>query len=203
MLLGGLWHGAGWTFVIWGGLHGLYLVAHHLWQRLAPPLAGRAFRLAAWALTFLAVVLAWVIFRAESLDGAMVMYRAMLGLNGIALPVEIQLVAEHLGLAGLLPDMAYFAQNSRWSFYVGCLWTVLAAGIAIFLPNSLQLMHRFRPNVDYRRIGKSAMTRFLGWRILQWHRLSPAMAVAAGLLLFISLKAINSGAETEFLYFQF
>jgi len=116
---------------------------------------------------------------------------------------EILSVASWVGAAAATLVAFPFAQPEVRKVIAIPLVADLAAGIAIFLPNSLQLMHRFRPNVDYRRIGKSAMTRFLGWRILQWHRLSPAMAVAAGLLLFISLKAINSGAETEFLYFQF
>src|SRR5438034_3751465 len=68
MLLGGLWHGAGWTFVIWGGLHGLYLVINHAWQHLtrrfreihAPSRWGRSF---AWFTTFVAVLIAWVFFR--------------------------------------------------------------------------------------------------------------------------------------------
>ena len=62
MLLGGLWHGAGWTFVMWGGLHGLYLCANHAWRArgLAMP------RLPAWVLTLLAVAFAWVLFRAPS-----------------------------------------------------------------------------------------------------------------------------------------
>jgi len=203
MLLGGLWHGAGWTFVIWGALHGLYITINHIWQRIAPPLAGRSFHLAAWILTFLAVVFAWVIFRAESLDAAVIMYRAMLGIDGIALPIEVRFVAERFGLIGILPDMSYFAQNSRWDFYAGLLWTAVAAGIAIFLPNSLQFLRRFHSNIDYRSISFSPSTRLLAWRLFGWHKLSPGMAVVAGLLLFISLKAINSGAATEFLYFQF
>src|SRR3546814_7968914 len=61
MLLGGLWHGAGWTFIVWGALHGAYLVVNHLWVWLrgaSPAPAHPLFRLAAWALTFLAVVVA-------------------------------------------------------------------------------------------------------------------------------------------------
>jgi D-alanyl-lipoteichoic acid acyltransferase DltB (MBOAT superfamily) len=73
MLLGGLWHGAAWTFVTWGMLHGLYLCINHAWSNLAPaaPKALRtAARIASSALTFLAVVVAWVVFRADSLTAA-------------------------------------------------------------------------------------------------------------------------------------
>ncbi len=78
MLLGGLWHGASWTFVAWGGLHGVYLVINHLWRRATSGAAAQAHAPAAssllgtvssWTLTFVAVVVAWVLFRAETLSG--------------------------------------------------------------------------------------------------------------------------------------
>src|SRR5579863_7143772 len=74
MLLGGLWHGAAWTFVIWGALHGLYLCANHAWINYGPPISPRLARPAgvvAFLLTFLAVVVAWVFFRADSLVSAL------------------------------------------------------------------------------------------------------------------------------------
>ena len=83
MVLGGLWHGASWSFVVWGALHGSYLMVHHgfraacgaaLYARLQ---ASRSWCGLAWALTLLAVVVAWVVFRAESLAGAMRVLRAM------------------------------------------------------------------------------------------------------------------------------
>jgi len=73
MGLGGLWHGAGWTFIVWGLMHGAYLVAQRAWQRLGFQLPAPL----AWAATFLAVVLGWVVFRAPSLDAAAAMYQAM------------------------------------------------------------------------------------------------------------------------------
>jgi D-alanyl-lipoteichoic acid acyltransferase DltB (MBOAT superfamily) len=73
MLLGGLWHGAAWTFVVWGGLHGAYLCVNHAWNNFGPavtPRFERAANLAAFILTFLAVVVAWVFFRADNLPNA-------------------------------------------------------------------------------------------------------------------------------------
>jgi hypothetical protein len=115
----------------------------------------------------------------------------------------VHLIAERLGVAGLLPDMTYFAQNSRSEFYTGLLLTAAAGMIAVFLPNSLQLMRRYRPNTDYRQIAVWSGTLLIVQGLIRRYRLSPSMAVAVGVLLFMSLKAINSGAETEFLYFQF
>ncbi|MDM0038147.1 MBOAT family protein [Variovorax sp. J22G21] len=84
MLLGGLWHGAAWTFVIWGALHGTFLMINHLWnakvRRNATP--GRLARVAGWALTFLCVMIAWVVFRAESVNAALEIYKGMLGFHG-------------------------------------------------------------------------------------------------------------------------
>jgi len=79
MLLGGLWHGAGWTFVIWGGYHGLLLVLNHGWARVRevlrlPPVP----RPAAIALTFTLVMAGWIFFRAESLAGALHLFQALL-----------------------------------------------------------------------------------------------------------------------------
>src|SRR5947199_8100039 len=72
MLLGGLWHGAAWNFVIWGGMHGLYLCINHLWHRWRGEAAtsSAATNIASWAVTFLAVVIAWVFFRAKTAAGA-------------------------------------------------------------------------------------------------------------------------------------
>ncbi|MEO5738145.1 MAG: MBOAT family O-acyltransferase, partial [Variovorax sp.] len=84
MLLGGLWHGAAWTFVIWGALHGAFLIINNLWnakvRRNATP--GRLARVAGWALTFLCVMVAWVVFRAESVNAALEIYKGMLGFHG-------------------------------------------------------------------------------------------------------------------------
>jgi alginate O-acetyltransferase complex protein AlgI len=73
MVLGGLWHGAAWTFVAWGALHGAYLCINHAWNNYGPAVAPRFTRLAniaAFLLTFLSVVVAWVLFRADSMATA-------------------------------------------------------------------------------------------------------------------------------------
>ena len=74
MVLGGLWHGAAWTFVAWGALHGVYLCINHAWNHFGPAVAPRFVRvadIAALVLTFLAVVVAWVFFRADSMASAL------------------------------------------------------------------------------------------------------------------------------------
>ena len=75
MVLGGLWHGAGWTFVVWGGLHGIALVVNHLWNRTG----GRLAPLLAWSATMAFVFTTWVFFRAETFSGAALILRSMVG----------------------------------------------------------------------------------------------------------------------------
>ena len=94
MLLGGLWHGAGWTFLLWGALHGVYLMVNHAWRALA---AGRGpspmGRFAGAILTFLAVVAGWVLFRAPNFDTAQSIYLGMTGFSGIGAPTKEQMTA--------------------------------------------------------------------------------------------------------------
>lgn len=80
MFLGGLWHGAGWTFVVWGLMHGLGLAVHAWWSKLS---AIKLPRLAGWALTMLFVMTGWVLFRASTFSEAMSMFSSMFGANGL------------------------------------------------------------------------------------------------------------------------
>lgn len=79
MALGGLWHGAGMTFVAWGAAHGLALGVGLLWRRAGLPMPATL----GWLLTFLFVVFTWVLFRAGSFDAALRIYEGMLGLTSI------------------------------------------------------------------------------------------------------------------------
>ncbi|MDD4802561.1 MAG: MBOAT family protein, partial [Syntrophomonas sp.] len=84
-LLGGLWHGAGWTFVFWGFLHGAGLVIQRLWQKLNL----RMHKWLAWFITFNFVNIAWVFFRAETWSSAIKVLTGMFGLSGIILPASL------------------------------------------------------------------------------------------------------------------
>ena len=85
MLLAGLWHGAAWRFVLWGGLHGAMLVGHRLYRRRFPPLPTKLGQ----AIMLVLVCLAWVPFRADNMPAAWAMMRGLLGLNGLAVPAMI------------------------------------------------------------------------------------------------------------------
>ena len=111
MLLGGLWHGAAWTFVAWGGLHGMYLQINHAWRAMRLPALPKPI---AWALTFLAVVVAWTVFRAESFGGFLRMLEGMfLGRQSIDGGVFEAQTAYYIAI-GLL--IAFFGRNSQELF---------------------------------------------------------------------------------------
>src|SRR5450432_1166235 len=96
MLLGGLWHGAGWNFLVWGGLHGLYLCINHLWQSwrghdaraAANAVLAAASKILSWAVTFFAVVIAWVFFRAKTMAGAWQMLGSLFGFDADSSPTS-------------------------------------------------------------------------------------------------------------------
>lgn len=197
MILGGLWHGAGWNFVIWGALHGAYLVIHQFaqscWRRISwhPP---------RWlsdplsvALTFVCVVFAWVYFRAADLATANRLVIGMLGGYGAALPEPVvahlgplKSLLEAIGVGTYLGGGANFTETWFW----------IAAGtvIAFCAPNTQQIMARFEPALPDERPSRATTAR-LGW--LPDRR----NAMLVGILLALGLLALSRPAE--FLYFQF
>jgi alginate O-acetyltransferase complex protein AlgI len=113
MLLGGLWHGAAWTFVVWGALHGAYLCINHAWSNFGPSVAPRFAMLAnaaAFILTFLSVVVAWVFFRADSISSALFV------LSRMADPATIIFGRAEMAYAtfiALYAAIAWFAPNTQ------------------------------------------------------------------------------------------
>ena len=111
MLLGGIWHGAGWTFAVWGGYHGLLLMVNHIWFNRKTPLPAMGARLA----TFLAVVVGWVMFRASKISIAWDRVRSMAGLgrSGIAALNGSSQTAWEFTALGFLLLMVNFAPNTK------------------------------------------------------------------------------------------
>lgn len=103
MTLGGLWHGAAYSFIVWGALHGLYLIVNHAYHRALKAI-GRPSPLPGWTarlITFIAVVVGWVFFRADSLDDALGMLCGMAGFNGLMIPAWASALPFQLGATGL------------------------------------------------------------------------------------------------------
>lgn len=142
MLFTGLWHGLGWTFVVWGALHGLLLGMNHCWRERGVRLPA----VIAWGLTFVSVVMLWVVFRSESLDEAVKILSGMLGIRGIALPAKLSVYLGFLERCGIsfvnfVPLQYGFFKNSLYVFAL-MLWT-------IFAPNTRQVMESFRPSLKW------------------------------------------------------
>ncbi|HEV7690050.1 MAG TPA: MBOAT family protein [Hyphomonadaceae bacterium] len=122
MLLGGLWHGASWLFVVWGALHGLYLIVAHLSGQAGLKLSKLFGKTAApfvgWGLTMLAVIVAWVFFRAPTIETATSMLAGMGGANGFDAQVLASFLADPrlwgVGSPIIVALVAVAAPNSMW-----------------------------------------------------------------------------------------
>ncbi|MDT8870957.1 MBOAT family O-acyltransferase [Komagataeibacter rhaeticus] len=127
MGLAGLWHGAGWTFLLWGLLHGAALAVVHAWDR-----AGlRIGRLASHVLTLLFVLLTWVVFRADSLPAAGRMLGAMAGTQGMGgMTLKHPLV---LVLAGVVALVGPASQQAVLERVRPTPWLAVGAGLAFVL----------------------------------------------------------------------
>lgn len=198
MVLGGLWHGAGWTFVIWGGLHGIFLVTNQFWHgvsnRLPVHLSPRLGHFISAMLTFICVVFAWVYFRAPDLATANRIIIGMLGGWGAAVPEPIlshlgpvKTVFEILGIGSYLGGGGVFVET--WC------WISVAALIAFLAPNTQEILRHFEPALLDSPLSRQRTIS----RMPQTPR--RRYAVTVGLLLGISFLGLSR--PTEFLYFQF
>ena len=188
MLLGGLWHGAGWTFVIWGGLHGLYLVLQQAWQRVFG--AARA-RWWPGVLTFLAVMLAWIFFRAPDVATAWDISGALVGANGVSLPRGLASHAASLAQWGLHPAF----DGIRWIELAGPGLPVLLGAmlLAFRAPNTQEIFFLYEPAIE--RIFQPQGRWAFRWRpTRRWSVSFAALFVAC---------IFGMNRVTEFLYFQF
>jgi D-alanyl-lipoteichoic acid acyltransferase DltB (MBOAT superfamily) len=176
MGLGGLWHGAAWTFVAWGLLHGAYLAIYHLWERTGIRLAGNN----PWPgrlLTFFCVTIAWVLFRADSWSSAGGILTSMTGLNGMVLPLLQPEIGRELTVSLV----------NRWAI----IWIGTGLFIVWFLPNSQ----------DWLLNGETITKRFAKLsRLLIWKPNLLWGLCFAGLFLAVTLRMSKTN---EFLYFQF
>ncbi len=111
MVLGGLWHGAGWNFLFWGGLHGAYLGVNHAWKATGIQIS----KAKIWGtiLTFGAVVVAWVFFRATNWESAVSLVRSMAGANGWGSPLYLKGWSPWAHLAVLLTVCFAFPNTQR------------------------------------------------------------------------------------------
>ncbi len=183
MLVSGIWHGAGYTFIVWGVLHGLFLTINHAWRQLGSRLWGdkasyeRFMRPAGFIITFACVAASMVIFRSANLKTAAHLFQGMLGLHGI-------------GWSGLKDVVG--VSLKRMAFWIGA-----SAFIALACPNTLQILSRYEPALGWKlspQEGVAPEARIL-WK--------PSLAWAVAMSMIVAIGMINLGGQSEFLYWQF
>lgn len=196
MLLGGLWHGAGWTYVVWGGLHSLYLVINHGWRAIKARMGwqngGKLARFGAGLLTFLAVVVGWVFFRADNFSVAIEMLNGMSGMNGWSLSKHTEATA----FGHLMKAFGAQFQGTLTLIDLGSSRIIRLLLIGLFIvftmPNIQQIMANYSPALNSDDLKKP--TRF-AWQ--------PSLVDAVIIVLVGYFVLMNLHKQSTFLYFQF
>jgi alginate O-acetyltransferase complex protein AlgI len=181
MVLAGIWHGAGWTFLVWGTMHAVMICVNTAWREFATPSGretGALGRWLRWAVTMLCVALAWVPFRATTLSGALAIYAGLVDVA--ALGHQLSLMADRKAIAV----------------------TAFSLLLAAFAPNIYQLMSGFDPALGSRGYPATQPDRLArdrpSWAC--W-RPSPMFAVGLAIVFVLAFAAMNE--PSEFLYFDF
>jgi alginate O-acetyltransferase complex protein AlgI len=192
MVLGGLWHGAAWTFIVWGLFHGVLLAINHLWRTCCvllsrqSPFVGGFGQLLALMLTFLFIVVSWVFFRSENLDTAFAILSAMIGMNGFILPTVYEPMLE--GVLSALP-VTYAAMP----LFGGATQITITALLLVFVwtaPNTREFITKIEDSLVDQGVLKINMQQATAnWGFL------------LGTLAALGLCGIFS--VSEFIYFQF
>jgi len=138
-IIGGIWHGAGWTFIFWGFLHGFALIIHRIWNQLGFKIN----TLFAWFVTFNFINITWVFFRASEWNDAVNIIRSMLGLNGMVLPNIFFEKLSFLSTYGV--DFGGFLEHIHGSLFT-FFWLFLTLFLVLFCKNSMEKMANFRLN---------------------------------------------------------
>lgn len=189
MLIGGAWHGVGWTFLVWGALHGLFLCINHFFRGLIRhtiverALSTPVLRVLCIATTFLTISLCWVAFRATSLEGAWHLYVTLF--SGPFTPEAAGILNPADGLAGLSALAARWLPNGYIQGWMplGLLLTCLL--VVFTLPNSHEIFWEHNDKIHPR---------------ITWH---PTLPWAVGLACLALASFLLLSRQSTFLYFQF
>ena len=194
MLASGIWHGAGITFVLYGALHGAYLVINHAWRQWRPKWErasyDRVMRPVGRVLTLAAAFFAMSLFKAQTLHGALHMMSALLGFEGFRIPAGVLsqagVVGKWLVALGVKGD-----DSSGVAFLAMVGWTIALLLAATCLPNSMEMLSRFQPTLGVKASASGP------WVIA----LDRRWAMVCALILLAGLLSLNR--VSEFLYWQF
>jgi len=204
MFISGLWHGAGYGFIIWGLLHGAFLTINHGWRVFAThrwrdrASYERIMKPAGWALTFVSVTTAMVFFRASTVASAVDLVKGVIGLNGVALP---QTLLDSLGpsLTSTFHRIGVISNNS-WSvhdFRIAATWISVLMFIALVCPNTLQILAPYEPALGVKPQTAPVIGKF---RLPAW---APSLPWAIVVSTLAAIAIVSIGGPSEFLYWQF
>jgi hypothetical protein len=203
MFISGLWHGAGYGFVVWGLLNGLYITINHGWRLAAAQLwrgrrsFDRFMQPVGQLVTFITVAATMIFFRAPTMASAVDLVKGVFGLNGFGLPQDL---LDRLGpFAQVLHRVGVVAEaGSGQDFMNAGKWICLLLVIALAFPNTLQVLGRYEPALGV----KIGLPKFLSRRfgILEW---SPSVSWAIAVSAIASIAFVSLGGPSEFLYWQF
>jgi D-alanyl-lipoteichoic acid acyltransferase DltB (MBOAT superfamily) len=201
MFVSGFWHGAGYGFLVWGLLHGLYLTVNHGWRVVAARVWPRksyvrVMRPVGWVLTFISVTASMVFFRSPTLTSAIDIVKGLVGLNGIALPQDL---FDHSGrLGAVLHGLGLIAAQS-WSmrdFFQLAIWISVLMFIALACPNTLEIISRYEPALGVKPL--ATQRGIVG--VLQWNASLSWAIIVSGIA---AIAIVSISGPSEFLYWQF
>ncbi len=189
MAISGLWHGAGYTFILWGLINGVYLVINHawIWMRGTHRLRWGSDHL----LTFVCIVAAMTFFRAPTLASAWNVLTGMFGAHGISLPLNAldrlpDLVRSQGFVSTIHPDPQFFPALR---------WMLALLALALIAPNTQQMLERYEPALGVKAGPVGSVPHVLEWK--------PSLAWGLGMAVVAGVGVAHIAGVSEFLYWQF
>lgn len=207
MLLAGIWHGAGWQYIIFGLLNGSYLTLNHGWHMLQKKF-GRNLKQVSWyeqRLGQLVTLVAWiaslVFFRAVNAGAGISMLSSMFGFRGISVPPSLEGKLSVLKAFGFRFD-GMFHNALLEQAAVGLGLILLLFIVALFFPNTQQWMAHYEPGLGYdHRAALAQRPKWLIWLDrFEWH---PTHSWALFTVSLMVISVLNLSNVSEFIYFQF
>ena len=172
-LIGGIWHGAGWTFAVWGALHGLCMIFHRIWQKLNIKIP----QFIAWFLTFNFVNCTWIFFRAKSFEDVYKIISEMFNFNDIYFKDLLQFLSHNKGFLGEYELSFLFQKVPLGQNQIAMILIIMSFLILFFPQNSFQMIEDYKP--------------------------SSLRTVFSCILCFCGLLTFLSEIPSKFIYFQF
>lgn len=205
MLLGGLWHGAGWTFILWGAMHGVFLIINHAWLSIKDlffpnnSLNSLSGKVISRVITFIAIVLGWVVFRSESLDAVTNMYSAMFGFNGLVLPIALESFISSIQWFSELFNISY-SDSLDWKVLPSMNHSFIYISLLLlwvwFAPNTLEWFSRYKPALAMGLYTNGSANSYgMFWK--------PTVLYAFIMAIIATLSIMKIQGASEFLYFRF